>query len=335
LTRFGSLLGLAIGLAGVAFVTRLVVRDWDEITEAVASARSGLLVVAVLAGLTGMAVIGVNWVHLVHRAGAQVRLSRGMAWYFVGQLGKYVPGGIWPVVGRAEMAVRSDVSRRIAYTTTAASMFSTYFTAGLVGAALLPWALGAPAVLAIGVPVLLAGAVAATFHPRVTGRLLAVSARLTKRQLLPGVPSWRNTLITLARHIPAWIAIALATWVVAHALGFDIDLMLLIAATPASWLAGFVVIGLPGGLGVRESVFVALVATQATETEALAVALLARMVFVAVDILGALLSVAIASADDRMRGRGEPVIPSAVDDEETPPSGSPTGDLAGSRGADL
>lgn len=327
-------MGLAIGLAGVAFVTRLVIRDWDEISEAVAEARSGLMVASVLVGIAGMAVIGLNWVHLVRRSGAPVHVDRGMSWYFVGQLGKYVPGGIWPVVGRAEMAARADVSRRVAYTTTAASMFATYFTAGLVGAALLPWALGAAAPLAVGVPILLAIGVATAFHPRFTGWLLALTTRLTRRQVLPAVPSWRSTLVTLARHVPAWIAIATATWVVARALGFDIDLVLLIAATPASWLAGFVIIGLPGGLGVRESVFVALVATQAPETEALAVALLARIVFVAVDVLGALSSVAIVSIGNRRRGRRTSPASRRVDGGENPASESRTGGLAGSRAAD-
>ena len=332
-------MGLAIGLAGVAFVTRLVIRDWDEISEAVGAARPGLLVASVLVGLCGMTIIGLNWVYLVDRTGSPVRRTRGMSWYFVGQLGKYVPGGIWPVVGRAELAVRAGVGRRAAYTTTAASMFSTYFTAGVVGAALLPWALGAPAPVAIGLPVLLAIGVGAAFHPQATGRLLELGSRLTRRQLLLSVPTWRSTLITLARHVPAWAAITLATWVVARALGFDIDPVLLMAATPTSWLAGFVIIGLPGGLGVRESVFVAIVATQAAESEALAVALLARMVFVAVDIVGALLAVATTSVAGWLRSRGG--TGEAGDTAETvgaggperAPSGTPTGDLAGSRGA--
>ena len=345
--RFGSYLGLAIGVAGIAFVTRLVVRDWDEITEAVGEARGGLLVVALLFGLSGMGYIGLTWVLLVRRTGARVPLTRALAWYFVGQLGKYVPGGIWPVVGRAELATRAGVGRRVAYTTTATSMFCTYCAAGVVAATLLPAGLGAPAPLAVAAAVVVLAGVAVAFHPAVTGRLLAVGGRLARRPLLLSTPSWRTTLITLGRHVPAWLAITAATWAVARSLDLSVDLLLLAAATPASWLIGFLVIGLPGGLGVRESVFVALMATETTNAQALSVALLARMVFVGVDVVGAAASTLVASAvrapDAVAPGEtGEPAgtpeptdpagqaRPAVSGTRPAAPVGSPGGDRSGS-----
>jgi glycosyltransferase 2 family protein len=329
MARLGSYIGLAIGLAGVAFVTRLVIRDWDEITEAVGQARPAPLVASVVIGLCGMTVIGLNWLYLVHRAGAPVRVVRGLAWYFVGQLGKYVPGGIWPVVGRAELAGRAGVGRRAAYTTTATSMFSTYFTAGAIAAALAPAALGVSEPLAIAAPVVVVAVVAAVFHPRVISRVLDAGALIARRRLLPSTPSWRAMLLTLAGHLPAWGAITLATWAVARALSFDVDILLLATATPMSWLAGFVVIGLPGGLGVRESVFVAVVATETSSTEALSVALLARMVFVGVDILGALVATLAASATDRgsdLRPPSEPGIDVPSETAAAGRAGSPAAD---------
>ena len=44
------------------------------------------------------------------------------AWYFAGELGKYIPGGIWPVVGRGELARRDGVKRSTAYATTLLSL---------------------------------------------------------------------------------------------------------------------------------------------------------------------------------------------------------------------
>lgn len=301
LTRLASLLGLGIGVVGAVVVARIVVRDWDEISEAVGAARGAPLAAALAIGLGGMAIIGVNWLHLARRSGGAVPPARGMAWYFVGQLGKYVPGGIWPIVGRAELAARGGVSRRSAYTSTALSMFATYCSAGVIGAAMLPWALGAPTPLAVGAPVLVAIGVAVAFHPVVTARLVAVAARLARRQVFAGVPTWREALSTLARHVPAWLAISAATWMVARSLGADVPLWLLIAGTPTAWLVGFVIIGLPGGLGVRESVFIAIVATQTAAAEAAAIALLARMVFIGVDIAGAALAVSVSSIPRRSR----------------------------------
>jgi uncharacterized membrane protein YbhN (UPF0104 family) len=52
-----------------------------------------------------------------------------------------------------------------------------------------------------------------------------------------------------------------------------------------SWSAGFLAIPAPGGLGVRESVFV--LTSGMSSHEAAAAALLARLAFIVVDGLGA------------------------------------------------
>jgi len=56
----------------------------------------------------------------------------------------------------------------------------------------------------------------------------------------------------------------------AHMLDIDADSFArLLAASAASWLAGFIIIGAPAGLGVREATFVALTGAQLGEGEAL------------------------------------------------------------------
>ena len=67
--------------------------------------------------------------------GAPAPWRRGLGWFFVGQLGKYVPGGIWPIVGQAELAARDGVTRSTAYRSTALSMVATLLGAAAVAAA--------------------------------------------------------------------------------------------------------------------------------------------------------------------------------------------------------
>jgi uncharacterized membrane protein YbhN (UPF0104 family) len=56
-----------------------------------------------------------------------------------------------------------------------------------------------------------------------------------------------------------------------------------------SWLIGFLVIGAPGGLGVRESIFTGLLSATVGTSTALSLAVASRMTFVSVDFLGALI----------------------------------------------
>ena len=81
--------------------------------------------------------------------------------------------------------------------------------------------------------------------------------------------------------------ISLATYLVGRSLQIDVDVWIVLFATPLAWGAGLVAIPVPGGIGVRESVFIALLAGSVGSTDAAALAVTARLVFVAADALAA------------------------------------------------
>jgi hypothetical protein len=49
-----------------------------------------------------------------------------IAWYYSGEIGKYVPGGVWPVVGRGELARRGGVPAGRAYSGVVLSLAALY-----------------------------------------------------------------------------------------------------------------------------------------------------------------------------------------------------------------
>jgi glycosyltransferase 2 family protein len=82
-----------------------------------------------------------------------------------------------------------------------------------------------------------------------------------------------------ACYVAFFLVSAALIYALAHVLGFAFDeFPTLVAATCASWFAGFVVIGAPAGLGVREAVFVALTGAALGEDRALLVIGLFRIV---------------------------------------------------------
>src|SRR5690606_37313381 len=116
-----SAIGIVIAVAGLGFVTRTLIREWDDTRELLEAAERGWLAVAVPVCLVGMTSVGLPWRAIIEALGERHGFVATLRWYFPGQLGKYVPGGIWPVVGRGELAVRGGVSRVVAYTSVALS----------------------------------------------------------------------------------------------------------------------------------------------------------------------------------------------------------------------
>jgi uncharacterized membrane protein YbhN (UPF0104 family) len=280
-----GLVGTLIAVLGCVFVGRLIVSEWDEVTKAIESADPAQLVAALLLGLAGMTWTSQQWRHVLRSLGADATRWVASTAYFIGQLGKYVPGGIWSVLGRAEFATRAGVPRTAAYPSVGLSLATTYLAALLVAAAAAPWAArhGAGSWALLALP---AGLVA--LHPRVLRVGIAFSERLfTAGPTEVRVPSWRRTTILVARHIPAWLLISASTWLTCRALGLPAPLGALLFATPLSWFIGFAALPVPGGVGVREAVFVAAMASALEAPEAAIVAVTSRLIFVAVDVLGA------------------------------------------------
>ncbi|PHX71391.1 MAG: hypothetical protein CK521_04885 [Acidimicrobium sp.] len=287
LARISSLLGIAIGIAGVAFVARTLISKWDEVSDAFSQVDAINLVLSLLLGLAAMTSIGWIWVTMIVARSHKVRHRNAMAWYFTGQLGKYVPGGIWPIVGRAELAVRNGIPRLDAYASTGLSLVTTY------AAAVVTIGIGAAAttgnrLIAVLIALGLIVAYAAFSQPSLRAVIIRVATRLSSSASSLTDPKRLARLTVL--HIPAWILMSLSTSVTATAFGAKISIADMLFITTTSWLAGFVVIGVPGGIGVREAVFTSLAGGIIGTPLAVSLALMSRVVFIAVDLAGALVS---------------------------------------------
>ncbi len=279
------MVGTAIGLAGLGFVVRLVLREWATLSSLLWDPHAGWLAAAVAAGLLGMTGIGLTWGVIVRRLDRGLAAREILRGYFVGQLGKYVPGGVWGVVGRGEWARRGGVPPLPAYSSTLLSMITAYVSASTLALACIVAGAGSPGPGVLAVVVGSMGpAGLALLHPRVTGSILAGIERLTGRRIGLHVPAWSASAGFVGRQLPSWALISAATWATARGLGLELDPLSVTLATCVSWVVGFLVVPVPGGIGVREAVFVALL--QADGVTA-AVALSARLVFVLVDLVGA------------------------------------------------
>jgi uncharacterized membrane protein YbhN (UPF0104 family) len=200
----------------------------------------------------------------------------------VAQIGKYLPGNVAHYFGRAALAKTAGV-------TLTSSGLSTLVE---VACALVAASLLAPSVLFAGthlgaavllVPVLIAVAVILAISMTVRGKFAtrteavsypffaAASLAITISLLLSGLSAYCVFVSLSAPVIPWW-----------HVVG----------AFALAWLAGLLTPGAPGGLGVRESVFVGLLGPQVGLAAALAAALLHRLVTAVVDFAAGVLGYA-------------------------------------------
>jgi uncharacterized membrane protein YbhN (UPF0104 family) len=275
MTRAHALLGariafvlLTIGFAWWGFGGR-----WSEIGAAAAETGPVRLCVAVVCATAGLALTGVLWRMLLSALGSHVALRGAGAVFFVGQLGKYVPGSVWTFAVQAQLGRRLGVPARSSVTASALFLMLHTFSGLLLGGVLSAggvvrtdltrgwWLLLAViGAASLTPPVLrflgdrLAGAgVRTTFG---VGDLVRSLALMTGVWCCYGASLW--VLVPLARFTPEEVLTAVAAFALAHAAG-----VLLVLA--------------PAGLGAREAVLIALLSPAVGVPSAAAAALLARV----------------------------------------------------------
>lgn len=280
------MLGVLLGGAAAAFVVRALVREWPRVSREIANARPGWLVLALACAVAAIVDVAWGWRHVLRLLGADVPAPRVVPWFFVGEVAKYVPGGVWSVMGRAELAAGGGVGRKRAYASVALSLVTAYLAAMAVAVAFLPFAAGGAnswygwCLLALPIGVL-------GLHPRVIGAALNVVSRLVRRPLDVAVPRWRDSLLLVARYVPAWLLVGTATWAVARSITADVSFPRVVFASVLSWVVGFLAIPVPSGAGIREAVLYATSGLASDRSVYVAVA--ARLVFLVVDVGGALI----------------------------------------------
>jgi glycosyltransferase 2 family protein len=288
--------GMTLAAIGVAFVAVALARHWPSVSVAVRSASAVWLFAGLALGMGGMLGIALVWTGELRRRAGPVPVAEGASWYFVGELAKYVPGGIWSVVGRGEMAVRGGIGRAQAYSATVFALGGTFGAAGVVALLMVPAQRGlilgdrvSERVLLVGglALLLVAAAVLWLVRERLARRVRGSSAFGNVAPSLDvGPPPVRALVGLILRSLPVWGCMGASTWALAVAFGVEVPVTEALFATSLAWFAGFVVFPAPSGFGVRELVFVWALASAPPGTAAL-IAATARVVSILADVVGA------------------------------------------------
>lgn len=278
---------LALAVA-VGFLAWAVYRQRDGFAEALARLAPGTILAALLAVLAALVLNMLSWRSAMAAVGAHLPLIAAARVFFLSQLGKYVPGSVWPVVAQMELTKESGVPRARGALGAVISMAIGVVTSTTVAAALL--ILPRPDVrdrYGWMVATVALGSIALV--PAVLRRLLGVVVRLTRRGPVDTSVHGPALVRSGAWSLGMWALLGVQTWLIAQDLGGDNAPGLLIStgAYALAWAAGFLFVITPAGLGVREAALTLALSGYLPTSDALALALVSRVVMTVGDGLAA------------------------------------------------
>lgn len=255
-----------------------------SVVDAVQRMNPVLVVPAFAAVVVSVGLAVLAWRVALADLGSRLRPRDAARVFCIGQLGKYVPGSVWPVLAQMELARDHGVPRRRTAVASLVAMATSLLVALLVAAVTIPlsgsgrlagywWGL-------LAVPVLLA-----VLHPAVLNRLLRLP--LVRARAAPALRfSGAGVAVVGGWNVLMWLALGLQLWVLCIGLGAPVTRSagLAIGGFALAWAVGFIVVIAPAGAGAREAVLVAVLSPVLPAGPALVAALLSRVLMTLTDL---------------------------------------------------
>jgi hypothetical protein len=304
-------------LTVLAFVAVVLVARWQEVRAVLARLSLAAVGLAIVAVLGSLLCSFLGWRAALAGLGSRLPLGGAMRVFFLGQLGKYVPGSVWSVVAQVELGRDYGVPRRSSGTAVVIATLTALATGlAVAGAGLLllgPDAYGGYAWTLLMLPVALV-----VLWPPVLNRLIAVVLRLARRDPMPTSLDLGAIVRVAGWSLAAWALFGIHVWILALGVGAGGASLLLkaTAAYAAAWCIGFLLVVAPAGAGAREAALVFLLHPTMPSTEATVIALTSRLVVTVADMVWGL----VALGAERRRRRSP--NPSPATTEPASPTGS-------------
>ena len=215
--------------------------------------------------------------------------------FFVSQLGKYLPGSVWPVLAQMQFGARWGVAKRVMLAANILLLGMVTASGIAVGAVLLPWSSSDGLtrywwLLVLLVPLLVG------LHPRVVPAALDWLFVKAGREPLHIQLSLRGVLVSAGWALAAWVVLGLHLVVLLgayHSVSAS-ALVACVGGIALGWAAGIAFIPAPAGAGIRDAILALtlgpIVGTDAAVTIALASRLLLLIADVVLAGVGALLT---------------------------------------------
>jgi glycosyltransferase 2 family protein len=278
--RFGFLAAVLV-LLGLA-LTDEAGTLWHEVQQLSAP----VVALAFVLNLGGLFCSMMVWRELLADLGSRLSVTEAWRIMFIGQLGKYVPGSIWPVLAQAELGADRAIPRSRSALSVLLSYGVMTCSGAVVAAVTLPFATAASAEQYFWILFLLPVAIVA-LSPPVLNKMLRLVLRLSRQPALEQGVSYKGLARTMVWALAGWTLNGLMVYVLMRQLAGDAQgtLLVSVGAYALSWAAGFLAVFAPAGTGVREAVMVAVLHMRTTTAIALVIALVTRALAVLCDAL--------------------------------------------------
>ncbi len=287
----------------VYFVGKQLIDNWSAVVTYRWKISYPLLAASFAMHLVTFALFAEVWCILMRGFGYQIPFRHGFKVAYIANLGRYIPGRIWPLFGMIYLAKKINITQEAAVASWGvASLFAIppSFLVALSVLALNPEMISPQLSPYLGSGLHVLGLVTLLFSlllvfvPRLTLSGVNTLMKMLKRPLIQLNLSVRLALLVYFGYMLCWIFYGIAFWLFVNSIAISprIPLLSCIGAFVLAYQIGYFAVFTPGGLGARELVLIGVLSPYLGPASA-GIAVLARIWNTVSDILASLLALRI------------------------------------------
>jgi glycosyltransferase 2 family protein len=284
--RWRTPLRLAVAGVFIAVIAVVLAGQWRQARPLLGRLEAPVLLASWALVLAGIYATFRSWRAALADLGGTLPHAGAMRVFYLGQLGKYLPGTVWPAVTQMRLGRDYRVPPRASGAAFVVFMLLLIGTGLLVGLPVIPL-LGRDAVdeyrwLALVVPLF-----ALALSPPVLNRVIAVALRVARRPPMPAPLSSGGILKGAGWAVCSWICYGGQVYLLARQLGAGGGALLWLQCTgafAAAFVSGPLLLVVPAGAGIREAALLLLLGSTVTAPVAAVIAVVSRLLFILGDL---------------------------------------------------
>jgi hypothetical protein len=277
---------LAVAGLFLAAIAVVLAGQWDQARPLLGRLSLPVVLAAWVPVLAGIYASFRSWWAALADLGGQLPPAGARRVFYLGQLGKYVPGTVWPAVTQMRLGRDYRVPPRAVGAAFVVFMLVLVASGLLVGLAVIPL-LGGQAVEASGWLVLALPLVVVALAPPVANRAIALALRVLGRPPLPAPLSLAGVVRVAGWAVLSWLCYGVQVYLLARGLGVAGGGLLwwqCTGAFAAAFASGVLLVLTPAGAGVREAALLVLLGSTVTVPVAAVIAVCSRLLFILGDL---------------------------------------------------
>jgi glycosyltransferase 2 family protein len=284
--RWRTPLRLAVAALFLAVIAVVLAGQWRQARPLLARLSVPVVLAAWVPVLAGIYASFRSWRAALADLGGALPSAGAMRVFYLGQLGKYLPGTIWPALTQMRLGRDYRVPPRAVGAAFVVFMLMLVGTGLLVGLPMVPL-LGRDAVDEYRWLVLVLPLFALALTPPVLNRAVAVALRAIRRPPLPAPLSLAGVLRVAGWAVCSWLCYGVHVFLLARRLGTEGGALLWLQCTgafAAAFASGPLLVVAPAGAGVREAALLLLLGSTVTVPGAAVIAVISRLLFIVGDL---------------------------------------------------